>query len=46
MWGSCGIPERLKRVRREHPIFTSLHPLEAPSAFVEPVEGMLTGREG
>jgi len=39
-------PERFKRVRRELPIFTSQHPLEAPSAFVERVEGMLTGPEG
>lgn len=38
-------PERLKRLSREQPIFTSQHPLEGPSAFVERVEGMLTGRE-
>jgi len=37
--------ERLRRVRRELPIFTSQHPLEDPSAFVEQVEGMLTARE-
>ena len=38
-------PERLRRVRRELPIFTSQHPLEDPSAFVEQVGGMLTARE-
>jgi hypothetical protein len=39
-------PERLRRVGRENPIFTSQHPLKAPSAFKEQVEAMLTGREG